>query len=219
MIKIILTVALFVSQINVIASTLDATVLSIQDGDTIIIKALSENKKQKLRLVGIDTPETDYQGHSQGEASSLAKFFLANLLPIGSKVQIKFGKNTTDVNNRLLGHVFYNGIDVNLRMLESGFAYFYFIYPFDKTYMASYSKASLYAIENELGLFNKKFGQIEEPYLFRQRIQGQEGTYLVGNAETKTLYSQIDIVLVPMNVRVFFPDFESAKKMGYTFSN
>lgn len=217
--KLIITIVLSFLSTFAFAFDLTATVIAIHDGDTMQVKIAGEKKAKKIRLMGLDTPETDYLGQSQGESAVYSRDYLISLVPIGSSIQIDLGSKNTDIHNRLLGHIYYQGQDINQKMLASGMAFFYFIYPFDKSYFVKYSEAAKNAEEKNLGLFQKKFENVEEPYLFRQKAQGLEGANLVGNYETKTLYSQKEIALVPLYLRVFFSNFETAKKLGYKLPN
>lgn len=201
------------------ASELTAIVVTIHDGDTLQVKIIGENKSKKVRLLGIDSPETDYLGTNQGEMAFIARDFLKSLLPIGSTIQIKLDDKTSDVHDRLLGNIYYQGQLINELMLERGMAYLYFIYPFDKSFFVKYSEAAKRAEEHHLGIFQKQYNNLEAPYLFRQHVQGQEGSNYVANYALKLIYSQKDIALIPIYLRVFFAELSTAKKMGYSEAN
>ena len=63
MIKNILFIVLILSGIpQAVAKTLSGKVLSIHDGDTLTFLPTGEIKKAKLRLLGVDTPEIDFNG-------------------------------------------------------------------------------------------------------------------------------------------------------------
>jgi endonuclease YncB( thermonuclease family) len=90
-------------------------VVSVHDGDT--LRGLDDAKTQhKIRLHGIDAPETD---QPFGQASKQA---------LSSKV---FGKDVvvvvkdTDRYGRRVGHIFVDGRDVNHEMLQDGMAWHY----------------------------------------------------------------------------------------------
>ncbi|MBY0415720.1 MAG: thermonuclease family protein [Bdellovibrionales bacterium] len=202
----------------VFAETIKGKVLSIHDGDTLTFVKKNENKKSILRLLGVDTPEVDFNGFSQGEVATIALDYLRSQLPIDSIIEIELPKiGGIDVNGRFLGRVIYAGRDLNLEMLQKGFGAMYFIFPYDKKLLADYSMASRLASSNHLGIFSDKYHDLELPYLFRQRTKGVAGTNIIGNYETKKLYSGEDIELIPHYLRVFFSDSNIAISRGFSW--
>ncbi len=83
------------------------------DGDTI------KSNETSIRLLGINCPE-------KGEKySSEAKAFLENLV-LNETVILEFGKDRYDKYNRTLAYLFIDGKNINLKLVEEGFANFYF---------------------------------------------------------------------------------------------
>lgn len=194
-----------------------ARVLSIHDGDTITILPSGETKKAKLRLMGVDTPEIDFNGNSQGLAAEMARDYLKKLLPLDSSIQIELSDKDMDANNRYLGQIFYNGVDLNLEMLKAGWGAVYFIYPYDKTLVVKYSSASQLASDRAFGIFAEQFKAMPLPYIFRQNTKGVPGTNLVANFATKKLYSSEDVETIPHFHRVFFSSEETARAHGFSW--
>lgn len=199
------------------AKTLVGKVLSIHDGDTITIVSHESAKKEKVRLLGVDTPEINFNGKSQGEIAEMARDYLKKLLPLNSVVQIELPEKGTDANERYLGKIIYNGIDLNLEMLKSGMGAVYFIYPYDKKMVVAYMQASQQASEAGLGIFSLKYKTQPLAYLFRQLTKGLPGTNLVADFQSKRLYSSEDIELVPHYRRVFFSSEEMAIGHGFNW--
>jgi len=96
-------------------------VVRIYDGDT--LKAIGHDIEIKVRLVGIDAPETAKSKNNPGQPfSQKAKKYFTNLV-LNKIVNIKgYG---TGPYNRILGVVYVNGENVNLEMIKSGFAEVY----------------------------------------------------------------------------------------------
>ncbi len=111
------------------AEIIQGTVLSIHDGDTLKIKADRYEKPKSVRLRGVDTPEIDFRGETQGPIALQARDFLRSQIPIGAIIQVELGDSSKNYN-RLLGKVFYEGKDIGLLMISEGYAAPYFIYPF-----------------------------------------------------------------------------------------
>jgi endonuclease YncB( thermonuclease family) len=83
------------------------------DGDTIVVEGVS------VRMLGIDAPERNekYFWESLG--------FLDNLV-FEREVVLKFGREKTDKYGRKLAYVYFDGININKRMIEEGLANPYF---------------------------------------------------------------------------------------------
>lgn len=95
-------------------------VVKIYDGDTIQVKGL--DLIFKIRLVGIDCPETGFKGQKGQPFSQRAKQYLIHLLG-HQKVTIKtYG---TDAYNRQLAEIFADNKNINLEMIKAGMAAVY----------------------------------------------------------------------------------------------
>ena len=114
--------------------TYKADVVKIIDGDTIDVNThLGFNVilyKQRIRLMGIDTPESRTRNLEEKERGLLSKAYVENKCPVGSTIMIesldrgKFG--------RILGNIWEAGQDadpdtsINKRMIADGFAVEYY---------------------------------------------------------------------------------------------
>ena len=94
----------------------------VYDGDT--VKAEGQDIEIKIRLVGIDAPETSRKKHEPGQPfSQRATKHLAELV-LNKVVEVKgFGM---DRYNRILGVIFVDGINVNLELVRVGLAEVYY---------------------------------------------------------------------------------------------
>ncbi|MFG1481957.1 thermonuclease family protein [Halobacteriovorax sp. HFRX-2_2] len=199
-------------QLSIFAISFEGRVLYIHDGDTMTIYSDFLGKKKNIRMLGIDTPEVDFNGSTQGQISLDARDYLRKLVPIGSTVVIDLGRDGDLNTRRLLGTVLYQGQDINLEMLKSGLAVPYFIEPFDKDIMYEYMAASEKVFLEEIGIYALN---VQLPYEFRMSVQNRIGTNYVGDLETKILYSPEDGHIVPPYRRLFIRSFERAKQLGY----
>ncbi|MEX1218324.1 MAG: thermonuclease family protein [Acidimicrobiales bacterium] len=100
----------------------EPTVLSVIDGDTIDVRF--GYKRQRIRLLGIDTPETkDPRKPVQcfgPEASNRTK----QLLPAGTILRLEQDLEERDLYDRLLAYVWRksDGLFVNLDLISGGYA-------------------------------------------------------------------------------------------------
>jgi micrococcal nuclease len=95
-------------------------VLKVYDGDTIKVTGL--DLTFKIRLVGIDSPETEYGKRPEQPYSEEAKSYLNNLLNNRTIAIKSYGEGGY---NRQLAEVFVNGKNANLEMIKAGLAEVY----------------------------------------------------------------------------------------------
>ncbi|MDG0815659.1 thermonuclease family protein [Bdellovibrio svalbardensis] len=198
-----------------LADAITGRVIDVHDGDTLTVQIPGDITKYKVRMLGVDTPEVDFFSQTQGESAFLARDFVRGLAPIGSTATVTYDTNGFDKHNRILGRIVVNNIEINRELLKNGLGYLYFIYPFDKKIVAEYSELARSAAVSSKGLFSPQFNDIAAPYEFRLSVRNQQGTNMVGDLETKILYSQKDITQVPVWRRVFFSDPQLAVRNGY----
>ncbi|MGB4966255.1 MAG: thermonuclease family protein [Microgenomates group bacterium] len=124
-------------------------VTRIIDGDTFQIET-----KQKVRLIGIDTPELNKANARDPECFGIqAAQQLSNLI-LNKKVRMEKDISETDRFGRLLRYVYLDNTFINQRLVESGYA-FASTYPPDIKFKDTLSLAQKTAQENKLGLWNE----------------------------------------------------------------
>ena len=113
-----------------------------------------DNKDVKVRLIGIDTPETVDPRKPVQAYGKEASNFLANLLK-GEEVYIEYDgeKSELDKYGRLLVYLYRvpDGLFVNLEIVRQGYGHAYTKYPFK--YMELFCAYEKRARENEKGLW------------------------------------------------------------------
>ncbi|MCD4782629.1 MAG: thermonuclease family protein [Candidatus Eremiobacteraeota bacterium] len=125
-------------------------VIRVVDGDTIVVDL--NGKKEKVRLIGINTPETvhprkkvEYFGK---EASAYTKKHLE-----GKVVTLTYDQNRRDKYGRLLAYVWLDNELFNEKIIREGYSYAYLKYPFRNDYMEMFRNSQRYAVLNKLGLW------------------------------------------------------------------
>lgn len=130
----------------------DFTVTKVIDGDT--IEVVIKGVKTKIRVIGINTPETvdprkDVECFGK-EASDKAKSILLNKIV---RLEEDMTQNNIDKYGRLLRYIFtQDKNDFGLEMIREGFAYEY-TYADPYKYQASYIEAQKSAQSNLKGLW------------------------------------------------------------------
>ncbi len=104
------------------AQTILARVTSVTDGDTINVRAYRPRRRSyRVRLIGIDTPETQNREECGGEEASRSMRALA---PRGRRVKLRTdpGQDTTDRFGRLLAYVYAGRRQLNVTQVANGWS-------------------------------------------------------------------------------------------------
>lgn len=96
----------------------EATVSKVVDGDTVILE-----DGQKVRLLGIDTPETNHPDRPVERYGIKAKEYMKKRVE-GKKCVLEYTLNDNyDKYDRLLALLYLDGILINAEMVKKGLAY------------------------------------------------------------------------------------------------
>ena len=95
--------------------------VSANDGDTFSVNM--DGKKERVRLLMIDTPEMNYDKGEPMPYAEEAKNFTTEVLKEADNVQLLFDKGPeTDKYDRLLAYVFVDGVLLQELLLQEGYA-------------------------------------------------------------------------------------------------
>lgn len=99
----------------------NATVEYVIDGDT--IDAIIDGTEERIRLIGIDTPETKKPNTPIECYGPEATTFTEQLLPVGTPIRIERDTVGRDHYGRLLGYIYRanDGVFVNYEVIRQGF--------------------------------------------------------------------------------------------------
>ena len=128
-------------------------VISVQDGDTITINMMGVS--EKIRFIGVDTPETidpDNPPQCYGQESS--NFTKANLS--GKKVRLEADptNQNRDRYDRLLRYVYLqDGRMWNKELIVNGYGFAYLRYPFNK--LTEFKEAEDNSRNSKIGLWGE----------------------------------------------------------------
>jgi len=140
------------------------------DGDTIEVISLNNNKEYRVRLIGIDTPESSYNkklkidvkrtDKDENTIISLglrAKEYTMQLLKNQEYLYLEYDVSKYDRYSRILAYVYFeNGYMLNLILVLNGYAKVYTIPPNVK-YSEIFLKAQNFSKTNNLGLYKYGF--------------------------------------------------------------
>ena len=189
-------------------------VVGVSDGDTITLLD-GGNKQHKVRLEGIDAPESSQPFGAKSKQSLSSLVFGKTITVTSSK---------TDRYGRLLGKVTLEGKNVNYVQVMNGWAWFYRDYARElctedaKNYeqaekMARSQRRGLWAYASPVPPWNYRKGKREAVAKIKPMTNGQ----IIGN-RTSRIYHRPDCPAynnVAERNRVFFKTTAEAEKAGY----
>lgn len=100
----------------------EAKVTRVVDGDTVdcsIDLGFDIHINQRVRLLGIDAPETRTKDLEEKKQGLLVKLWLTDKVA-GKKITIKTEYDNRGKFGRVLGTLIYEGVDINRYMLSEG---------------------------------------------------------------------------------------------------
>lgn len=104
---------------GVLPAGVDVAVSRVVDGDTLLVTG-----GERVRLIGMDTPETKAPNRPVGCYGKEASAFTASLLPPGTAVRLVGDVEQRDVYGRLLAYVYRrsDALFVNAELVRRGYA-------------------------------------------------------------------------------------------------
>jgi micrococcal nuclease len=134
------------------ANGANATIVRVVDGDT--VDATIGGHDERVRLIGIDTPETKKPDTPIQCFGPEATAYTESLLPSGTEIRIERDVEARDDYGRLLGYVYRasDGLFVNLAIVAGGYARPLTIAP-NVAYAPDFVQAARDAEAADLGLW------------------------------------------------------------------
>ncbi len=133
---------------------LRGTVTVVYDGDTVKVR-LAGQKDERVRLIGVDSPELDDAREQVRLMAFLAKRFAFTRL-YQSTVDLLPGPQERDVYGRLLAYIrTADGEMFNETLVREGYAHAYLKFPFDETWKARLKDAEGEARRSGKGLWRE----------------------------------------------------------------
>jgi micrococcal nuclease len=135
--------------------SLKGTVTVVYDGDTVRVR-LADRKDERVRLIGIDTPELDDAREQVRLMAFLAKRYAFSRL-YQSTVELLPGPEKRDVYGRLLAYIrTADGEMFNETLVREGYAHAYLKFPFDEAWKTRLKEAESAARRSGKGLWQRE---------------------------------------------------------------
>lgn len=127
-------------------------VTNVIDGDT--IEVIMDGRTEKVRFIGVNTPETG--GHNTDiECYGYEATFFTRGALLYQTVKLKADSRSSnrDIYDRLLRYVIRarDGYDMNLELIRNGYSKAYTVFPFDRR--DEFTQAAKTASDQNLGLW------------------------------------------------------------------
>jgi len=150
---------------------IEGIVVKVSDGDTINVTD-PLGTKVKVRLYGIDAPETEKSNKKTGRVSKPGQPYGEEAYQaLNSKIYgkpVKLEIMAIDQYKRSVGIVYLNGKSINQEMVAEGYAWAYRKY-LDRPYASEYIRAEELARAKRLGLWQQNIP--EPPWEFRKLLK------------------------------------------------
>jgi micrococcal nuclease len=128
----------------------DAKVVRVVDGDTVVVRY--EGREERIRLIGVDTPETVHPNKPVEAYGEEAKEYTKKKLK-EKDIQIEFDVQERDRYGRLLGYIWVDGLLFNDELLRMGYARVA-TFPPNVKYVEMFKETEKNAKEKQVGIWN-----------------------------------------------------------------
>lgn len=133
----------------------------VVDGDTFFI--IYNGKKEKVRLIGVDTPESvNYNPDKNCKFGEIASYYTKKLIE-GKSVEIELGESQDrDIYNRLLAYVYVDKEMLNYKLAYNGYAVAMSVPP-NIRYSNLFKQAQIRAQNTKVGMWKSDVSEIDCP--------------------------------------------------------
>ena len=160
---------------HAVMRTVAGTVTKVSDGDTIHVTT-PEQTKLKVRLYGIDAPETQKVNHRTGHVSKPGQPYSdESWKALEAKImgkQVKVDILDIDKYKRMVGIIWLDDRNINLEMISEGYAGAFIEY-LKPPYRSPFIKAEHVAKSSRRGIWS--LPDYERPRDFRKRLKVRGG--------------------------------------------
>lgn len=147
------------NSINLSSQKFSAKVEKVVDGDTVYAifnnGVLNDGQKYKIRLIGIDTPESKHINKTKNTKEGIIAYEYTKKMLEGQNVIVEFDITQTDKYGRFLAYIWLDNELYNKHLLDIGYAKIMTIQPNSK-YVEEFKTAQEKARKNEVGFWKIK---------------------------------------------------------------
>jgi micrococcal nuclease len=156
-------------------------VLKVIDGDTIDIMYIG--KKERIRLLNVDTPESVHPDHSRNTAMGRKAADYTKSRLYAQTVDLEFQSKKRGLYGRLLAYVILDGRNFNIDLVRMGWSPYYTKYGTSKLHHADFVSAEKHARAHRLNIWESPQGA----YTKSKKLPVTPGTYH-GNVKSQKFH-------------------------------
>lgn len=135
---------------NTINNKIKCEVVRVVDGDTIVVSY--NGKDEKVRFIGIDTPESVHPNESKNTEEGIKISDYTKERLTGKIIELELDVQERDKYGRILAYVYIDGQMYNKELLKLGYAKLA-TYPPNVKYVDDFTKLQEVARKNKIGLW------------------------------------------------------------------
>ncbi len=156
--RVVASVSSFTGEVSSTPVEANAQMVRVVDGDTLIVRYDGTNRDDRIRLLGINTPEVVDPRKPVECFGKEASAYMHKIID-GKRIRLEGDPQADDVDKygRLLRNVFLtDGTDINAMMVRDGYAYAYLFFPLNPVRKQQLKKLENSARIAQRGLWSPK---------------------------------------------------------------
>ena len=144
---------------NVKSNLYDVVITDVTDGDTVTVRFDYDKPKdctteEKVRLIGVDTPEMNYYKLAEPEYyAQEATDYTSTFIKQSALLEFDNVSTSRDKYGRLLAYIWIDSKILNKDLIEKGYERYYENFAFNSERMTSFAKAQETAQKKRAGMW------------------------------------------------------------------
>ncbi|MBU7591866.1 thermonuclease family protein [Metabacillus halosaccharovorans] len=168
------------------STLLDAEVTKVVDGDTLHV--IISGKKETIRLLLVDTPETVHPTKQVQPFGPEASNYMKEKLN-GEEIQVELGIGERDKYGRLLAYVYHDNQMINKLLLERGLARVAYVFEPNTKYIDEFNEIQKQAQNEQVGIWSLENYATENGFQDETQVEKDDtvnsGCTIKGNINSK----------------------------------
>lgn len=186
--------------------------VTVIDGDTLKVKM--NGKEDTVRLLLVDTPETNHPRLGKQPLGEEAKQFTKKMIENAKKIELEKDVSERDKYGRFLAYVYVDGKSLQEELLKNGLARVAYVYQPNVKYVDEYEKIQKEAQKKGIGIWQWE-NYVQKDGYHKEVVEKAEDEFVA--SKNSDVYHPTDCHVVkeikPEN-RIYFETEQEAKASG-----